>query len=111
MTMREPVLLQRHRVIATVVVLALFALAITAAVFRVSALDEAETSARQQAATREVAQLKVDYEAHKASIAASIRADVAGGRIDDADALLKKYRRVAGGALDVLAAKAARASR
>jgi len=111
MTMREPVLLQRHRVIATAVVLAVFALAITAAVFRVSALDEAEASARQEAAAREAAQLKADFEAHKASIAAAIRADVAGGRIDDADALLKKYRPVADGALDVLAEKAARSSR
>jgi hypothetical protein len=98
----EPILFQRHRVIATLIVLALFAAAVATAIFRVSALDAAEASARQQAATKEAARLKADFEAHKASIVAAIRADVAGGRLDDADALLKKYRPVANGALDVL---------
>jgi hypothetical protein len=97
----EPILFQRHRVIATLIVLALFATAVATAMFRVSALDAAETSARQQAAAKEAARLKADFEANKASIVAAIRADVAGGRFDDADALLKKYRPVANGALDV----------
>jgi len=99
----EPVLFQRHRVIATVVVLVLFAIAVATAVFRVSALEEAESSARQQAATRESAQLKADFEANKASISASILAARADGRFDDAEALLRKYRPVAGGALESLA--------
>jgi hypothetical protein len=98
----EPVLFQRHRVIATLVVFALFALAVAIAVFRISALEEAELSARQRAAAREATQLKADFEANKASITAAIRADVAAGRLEDADALLKKYRPVAGGALDTL---------
>jgi len=98
----EPVLFQRHRVIATLVVFALFAIAVATAVFRVSGLDEAETSARQQAAVQEAARLKADFEANKASIAASIRAAIADGRGDDAEALLRKYRPVANGALDGL---------
>jgi flagellar basal body-associated protein FliL len=98
----EPVLFQRHRVIATIVILALFALAVATAVFRISTLEEAETAARQQAAAHEAAQLKADFEANKASIAAAIRADIAGGRLEEADALLRKYRPVADGALDAL---------
>jgi hypothetical protein len=98
----EPVLFQRHRVIATLIVVALFAIAVAAAIVRVSVIEEAETSERQQAATREAARLKADFDANKASIVAAIRADVAGGRIEEADALLKKYRPVANGALDAL---------
>ena len=93
-------LFARHRVIASIVVLALFGIAIAVAVFRVSALDEAETAARQQAAEREVARLKADFEANKASIVATIHADVASGRLDDAEALRRKYRPVANGELD-----------
>lgn len=97
----EAKLLARHRVIASILVLALFGIAIAAAVFRVSVLEEAETSAREQAADREAARLKADFEANKASIVAAIRADVASGRLEDAEALRKKYRPVANGELDV----------
>lgn len=102
-----PVLLQRHRVIATVVVLALFMIAIVASIFHSTALDEAEEAAKRQAATQEAAQLKADFQTHHAQIAASIRADIAAGRLDDANGLLKKYRPVADGSLDALAAAAA----
>jgi uncharacterized protein YpmS len=103
------ILLQKHRVIATLIVLALFALGVTTAVLRVSTLEEDETSANQQAATHEAAQLKADFEANQASIAASIRSAIADGRLDDADALLRKYRPVANGALDGLHARWQRA--
>ena len=102
-----PVLLQRHRVVATAVVLALFAIAITASIFHSSALDDAEEAAKRQAATQEAAQLRADFQAHQAQITASIRADIAAGRLDDANGLLKKYRPVANGSLDALAASAA----
>ena len=98
----EPVLFPRHRVIMTIVVLALFALAVAVAVFRISTVEEADASARRQAAAREAAQLKADFDANKAAISASIRADVAAGRLEEAEALLKKYRPVAGGALEAL---------
>jgi hypothetical protein len=101
----QAVLLERHRVIATVIVLALFVGAVAAAVFRVSAIEEGEASARQQAAVREAAQLKADFEANKASIVAAIQAALARGRVDEAEALLKKYRPVAGGALEDLNAR------
>ncbi len=101
----QATLLQRHRVIATVVVLGLFVGAVAAAVYRVSALDEAEGSARRQAANREAAELKADFEIHKASIIAAIQAALARGRLDDAEALLKKYRPVAGGLLEGLNAR------
>ena len=88
----EAVLFQRHRIIATIVVFAIFAFGIAAAILRIPALEEAEKAAHLQAATRELAQ---------ASIAAALDA----GRLDEADALLKKYRPVAGGALDSLNAR------
>ena len=101
--MKAPVLFQRHRVIASVVVLVLFAIAITASILHSSALDEAEAAAKQQAATQEAAQLRADFQAHQAQITASIRADIAAGRLDDANRLLKKYRPIARGSLDALA--------
>jgi hypothetical protein len=101
----EPTLFQRHRVIATLIVFVLFALAVATAVYRVSTIEEADTSARQQAAAREAAQLKADFEANKASIIASIRSAIADGRLSDAEALLSKYRPVANGALDGLDAR------
>jgi hypothetical protein len=104
----QAVLFQRHRVIATLIVFAIFALAIATAVFRISSVEEAETSAKQQGAAQEAARLKADFDAKKASIAASIRSAVADGRLDDADALLSKYRPVANGALDGLGAQANR---
>ena len=97
------VLLQRHRVVATLVVLALFALGIAASVLRTSSLQEAEEATKREAAAREAAELKADFEAHKPQITASIRAALAAGRLDEADALLKKYRPVADGSLDALA--------
>lgn len=101
----QATLLQRHRVVATIVVLALFVGGVAAAVLRVSTLEEADMSARRLAADREAAQLKADFEANKASIAAAIQAALARGRLDDAEALLKKYRPVAGGALEDLNAR------
>ena len=98
-----PVLLQRHRVIATVIVLALFLIAVVASILHSTALDEAEEAAKRQAAVQEAAQLKADFQAHQVQITASIRADIAAGRLEDADRLLKKYRPVADGSLDDLA--------
>jgi len=103
--MPEATLFQRHRVVASILVLALFASAVAVAVLRVSALEEAGISARQEAANREAARLKADFESHKQSIVAAIRADLESGRLDDAGALLAKYRPVAGGALDDLNAR------
>ena len=85
----EAVLFQRHRVIATLVVFVIFALAVATAVFRISSVEEAESLAKQQAAAQDAAQLKADFEANKAAIAASIRSALADGRLDDAEALLR----------------------
>lgn len=95
-------LLQRHRVVATIIVLVVFVGGVAAAVLRVSALEESETAVRREAATREAARLKADFEAKRASIAAAIGAALAGGRFEEAGALLSKYRPVAGGALEDL---------
>jgi type II secretory pathway pseudopilin PulG len=97
---KAPALFARHRVVASVIVMVLFAVAITAAILRVSALDDAEEAKKQQAAIQEAASLRADFQANQAQITASIRADIAAGRIDDADRLLKKYRPVANGSLD-----------
>ena len=96
------VLLQRHRIVATAVVFVLFAVAITAAVMRSSTLREEQEVARQHAAVEQAAALKADFERNKAAIAAAIRSALAEGRLDDADALLSKYRPVANGSLDGL---------
>ena len=109
MSAMEPILFQRHRVFASISVMALFAVAITTAVLRISALEEAEIPARHEAAAREAAQLKADFEAHKASISASILADITGGKFDEADALLKKYQPFAHGELEALKARYDRA--
>src|SRR5690349_6210417 len=101
-----PVLLQRHRVIATAIVLVLFAVAVVAAVMQSSTLHDEQEAVRQQAAVREAAELKADYDANATKIAASIRAALAEGRLDDAQALLRKYRPVANGGLDALASAA-----
>ena len=103
--MTEATLFQRHRVIATLIVLALFGGAVGVAVLRIPALEEAEASARRQAAAQEFARLKADFGTNKDSIVAGIRAALAGGRLDAADAQLKKYRPVANGALDDLNAE------
>jgi len=106
-----PVLFERHRVVATVVVMVLFAVGITASILHSSALDEAEEAAKHQAATQEAAQLAADFQSHQAQIIASIRADIAAGRTEEADALLKKYRPVANGSLDALVSSRASTSR
>lgn len=101
----EPNLFQRHRIFASIVVMVLFAVAITTAVLRISGLEEADVAARQEAAAQEAAQGKADFEAHKAAISASILADIRGGKFDEADALLKKYRPFADGQLEALKAR------
>ena len=98
-------LLQRHRVVASIIVLVLFVGGVAAAVLRVSALEASETAVRRQAADREAARLKADFEVHQAQIVAAIHAALAAGRLDDAGALLGKYRPVAGGALEDLNAR------
>jgi hypothetical protein len=103
---KAPALFARHRVVASVIVMLLFAVAITAAILRVSALDGAEEAKRQQAAVQEAASLRADFQAHQAQITDSIRADIAAGRLDDAKRLLNKYRPVANGSLDTLASSA-----
>jgi hypothetical protein len=107
----EPILFQRHRVFASIAVMVLFAVAITTAVLRISALEEAEIPARHEAAAQEAAQVKADFEAHKAAISASILADITGGKFDEADALLKKYQPFAHGELEALKARYDRARR
>jgi hypothetical protein len=98
--MKAPALFARHRIVASAVVMVLFAIAITLAILRASALDDAEEAAKQQAALQEAARLAADFQAHQAEITAAIRADLAAGRVDDANRLLKKYRPVAHGSLD-----------
>jgi hypothetical protein len=100
-----PVLFERHRVLATIVVMVLFAVGITASILHSSALDEAEEAAKHQAASREAAQLAADFQSHKAQIIADIRADLAAGRTEEANRLLDKYRPVANGSLDGLRPK------
>jgi hypothetical protein len=109
MSAMEPILFQRHRVFASIAVMVLFAVAITTAVLRISALEEAEIPARHEAAAQEAAQVKADFEAHKAAISASILADITGGKFDEADALLKKYQPFAHGELEALKARYDRA--
>jgi len=101
----EKTLFQRHRVFASIAVMVLFAVAITTAVLRISGLEEAEIATRHEAAAQEAAQVKADFEAHKAAISASILADIRGRKFDEADALLKKYRPFARGELDALKAR------
>jgi hypothetical protein len=109
MSAMEPILFQRHRIFASIAVMALFAVAITTAVLRISALEEAEISARHEAAAQEAAQVNADFEAHKAAIRASILADITGGKFDEADALLKKYQPFAHDELEALKASYDRA--
>jgi hypothetical protein len=109
MSAMEPILFQRHRVFASIAVMVLFAVAITTAVLRISALEEAEIPARHEAAAQEAAQVKADFEAHKAAIRASILAGIASGKLDEADALLKKYHPFAHGELEALKASYGRA--
>ena len=96
------VLLQRHRVVATIIVLVLFAVGIGAAIIQTSTSREEQETERQQAALREAADLKADYDRNRSKIEASIRSALAERRLDDADALLRKYRPVANGGLDAL---------
>ena len=100
----EPRLFDRHRVYAWVAVVALFILATAGAVLNGEWIEEAGQAQRRQAAAEEAVRLKADFEANQAAIAAAIRADLAAGRLGDADALLQKYRPVANGALDALSA-------
>jgi hypothetical protein len=105
MSAMEPILFHRHRVFASIVVMVLFAVAITMAVLSISGLEEAEIATRQAAAAQEAAQVKADFEAHKAAISASILADIRSRKFDEADALLKKYRPFADGELEALKAR------
>jgi hypothetical protein len=109
MSAMEPNLFQRHRVFASIAVMVLFAVAITTAVLRIPALEEAEISARHEAAAQEAAQVRADFEAHKTAISTSILADITDGKFDEADALLKKYQPFAHDGLQALKARYDRA--
>jgi|SRR5581483_27659 len=100
--MEAPKLFQRHRVLAWGVVLALFLAAVVGSILQSVQIEEAEEAAKQQAAARQAEQLKADFQANHAKIEAAIRADLAQGRRDEADALIRKYRPVADGSLERL---------
>lgn len=101
----EPILFQRHRVWAWVAVVVLFVLATAGAMLNGSWIEEKGEADRRHAAVEEAARLKAEFRANQGSIDAAIRAALAEGRMDDADALLRKYRPVANGALDGFSAR------